>query len=243
MAPSGTPTARSALTPPPHPVLVVATSGEEGRLGLFLPGGRLREGPRLDRRSRGRDLFPGAASLLAAADLAPGDLGTVVVDRGPGSFTGVRLGVTLAKTLALATGLRVLAVTSLEALAAAVPEPVPVLALREAGRGTWYGARFAAPDAAGRRAEEVAAARRDAAAWAASAHDAILVGEAVQRFASAADLGGRVPRGVRAHLLGPADLLAALGPALHDAEGVPPHALAPAYLQDSAPERARRGEP
>jgi len=106
---------------------------------------------------------PAAAALLGEQHLAPGrggqadhlialvddllrDLGLdyqaldlLAVNHGPGSFTGIRSAVAAARGLALAAGLPVLAVGSLEALAAAVPDgPGTLLAALDARRGQVY---------------------------------------------------------------------------------------------------------
>lgn len=62
--------------------------------------------------------MPAVNSLLADCGLTPQDLTKIVVAKGPGSYTGVRIGVTLAKTLAWSLKLPISAVSSLEVLAA-----------------------------------------------------------------------------------------------------------------------------
>lgn len=227
---------------PTDPTLVVATSGDAARLGLVLPGGAWHESEALAANARGRDLVPAAQALLAAAGLGPRELGTVLVDVGPGSFTGVRLGVTLAKTLSFATSARLLALTSLDALAAAAPPDAPVLALVEAGRGTWYGARYGPVDATGHRPQVTPPGRRVADGWRDEAREAIWIGERLERFAPASDPERWGARAVRSHVLGPRDVLLACVD-LATAPGRAAHGLEPCYLQPSAPERARRGEP
>ncbi|MEC1669834.1 tRNA (adenosine(37)-N6)-threonylcarbamoyltransferase complex dimerization subunit type 1 TsaB [Bacillus mojavensis] len=62
--------------------------------------------------------MPAVHSLLNDCDLTPQDLSKIVVAKGPGSYTGVRIGVTIAKTLAWSLNIPISAVSSLEALAA-----------------------------------------------------------------------------------------------------------------------------
>lgn len=62
--------------------------------------------------------MPAVHSLLNECDMTPQDLSKIVVAKGPGSYTGVRIGVTLAKTLAWSLHIPISPVSSLEALAA-----------------------------------------------------------------------------------------------------------------------------
>lgn len=59
--------------------------------------------------------------LVRAAGWTPADLDEVYVSAGPGSFTGLRVGVTVAKTLALALNVKLVAVPSVEVLARNAP--------------------------------------------------------------------------------------------------------------------------
>ena len=70
-----------------------------------------------DERHHTEALTPGIRALLARGGIAAGDLDRVVVDRGPGLFTGLRVGLATAIGLALATGAGLVGVTSLELLA------------------------------------------------------------------------------------------------------------------------------
>src|SRR5690606_5360522 len=62
-------------------------------------------------------LLPEIEAAVEAAGLRPRDIRAVAAGCGPGSYTGVRIGVTTAKTFAWALGLPVYGVSSLEALA------------------------------------------------------------------------------------------------------------------------------
>ncbi|WP_420393593.1 tRNA (adenosine(37)-N6)-threonylcarbamoyltransferase complex dimerization subunit type 1 TsaB [Acuticoccus sp.] len=65
-----------------------------------------------------------AAAALAHAGAAYADVSRVAVSTGPGSFTGVRVGVAFAKGVAFALGVPAVGVTTLEVLAAAADPPV-----------------------------------------------------------------------------------------------------------------------
>ncbi|MFS0674415.1 tRNA (adenosine(37)-N6)-threonylcarbamoyltransferase complex dimerization subunit type 1 TsaB [Ornithinibacillus sp. 179-J 7C1 HS] len=62
-------------------------------------------------------LMPAIEHLMKEVNLTPKELGKVVVAKGPGSYTGVRIGLTTAKTLAWSLNIPVVGVSSLEALA------------------------------------------------------------------------------------------------------------------------------
>jgi tRNA threonylcarbamoyladenosine biosynthesis protein TsaB len=96
---------------------------------------------------RGRSLVPGIAALLAEAGIAPEDLDGIACGVGPGSFTGIRIGVATAATLAYAADLPVLDVGSLHGIAANAPESAhSVLVALDARRGRVFAARFARTD-------------------------------------------------------------------------------------------------
>lgn len=82
------------------------------------------------------ELTPRLAAALGQLDLGPQHLSGIAVARGPGSFTGLRIGMAVAKGLALAQGLPLVGVPTLDVVAAAQGrDPRPLYAILQAGRG------------------------------------------------------------------------------------------------------------
>jgi tRNA threonylcarbamoyladenosine biosynthesis protein TsaB len=80
-------------------------------------------------------LLPRVVQMLEASELTPDDLTAIGVCIGPGSYTGVRIGVAVAKGLASARKLPLVGITTLDILAAAQPEDSrPLYAVFTAGR-------------------------------------------------------------------------------------------------------------
>ena len=92
----------------------------------------------------GRILIPAIRDLLAEAGLTVADLDGLVVGLGPGSYTGLRIGITAAKTLAYAIGKPLAGLDSLEIVARNAPDDQTfVSAIGDAQRGDFYAAEFA----------------------------------------------------------------------------------------------------
>jgi tRNA threonylcarbamoyladenosine biosynthesis protein TsaB len=90
------------------------------------------------------ELMPAISHMLAQADMTPSALRAVAVALGPGSFTGLRVGLAAAKGLALANGLTLLGIPTLDTVAHPhQAQPVPVIAVLQAGRGRVYWAPYA----------------------------------------------------------------------------------------------------
>jgi tRNA threonylcarbamoyladenosine biosynthesis protein TsaB len=80
-----------------------------------------------ERVSTGVRVLVDVDALLRDAGVEPRELDALAVGIGPGSFTGVRLGLATARGLALALDLPVAGVSTLDALAAGAPDAVPVI--------------------------------------------------------------------------------------------------------------------
>jgi tRNA threonylcarbamoyladenosine biosynthesis protein TsaB len=83
-----------------------------------------------ERTSAARALLVDLDALLVEADAGPGDLGGLVVGTGPGSFTSTRIGLAVARGLALALDVPVAGVSTLDALASGREGAFPVVDAR-----------------------------------------------------------------------------------------------------------------
>ena len=126
------------------PVLGIDTTGPGGGAALLLDRGEILRATVPDEVRRGRTLVPLIAGLLDQAGLRPGDLDLVACGVGPGSFTGIRIGIATAAMLAYAAGIEVVAVGSLHGRAANAPaDATEVCVQLDARRGRLYSALFA----------------------------------------------------------------------------------------------------
>jgi tRNA threonylcarbamoyladenosine biosynthesis protein TsaB len=80
-----------------------------------------------ERVSRAATLLADVDALLRQAGAHPRDLGGLALGTGPGSFTGIRIGLAAARGLALALGVPAAGVSTLDALAAGAPGATPVI--------------------------------------------------------------------------------------------------------------------
>jgi len=108
-------------------LLIVETSGRSGEVALA-EGGKLLGVRQLhESRRHGRDLAPTVAELLREQDWRANEINGVIVSRGPGSYTGLRIGIMSAKVFAYATGCALIAVDTFAAIAEQAPEPAQQL--------------------------------------------------------------------------------------------------------------------
>jgi tRNA threonylcarbamoyladenosine biosynthesis protein TsaB len=124
-------------------VLAVDTSTLAGGVAL-LDGERTVAEYVLDiRLTHSERLMPAIDRVMRDAGWTPRDLGGLAVAVGPGSFTGLRIGVSAIKGLALALSLPIAAVPTLDALAAGVPgSSLPVCPVIPARRDEVYASLY-----------------------------------------------------------------------------------------------------
>jgi tRNA threonylcarbamoyladenosine biosynthesis protein TsaB len=131
-------------------VLALDTSTPRAALAIATAAGVVHAAETDPAPRHGRNLIPGVRDLLRAADLTPSDLDLIAVGLGPGSYTGLRIGVTAAKTLAYALGKPLMGFDSLEAVARNAPaDALRVSVIADAQRGDLYTADFTRPDPSG----------------------------------------------------------------------------------------------
>jgi tRNA threonylcarbamoyladenosine biosynthesis protein TsaB len=89
------------------------------------------------------ELTPRIAGMLAQLEVKVSDWAGIAVSLGPGSFTGLRVGLAAAKGLAISRGLKLVGVPTLDIVACAVRDTrLPVVAVLSAGRGRLCAARY-----------------------------------------------------------------------------------------------------
>ena len=126
---------------------ILETSHRSGWVALA-HGEKLLSTRRLcEARRHTRDLTPMLAELLAEQNWQARDLHGVIVSRGPGSYTGLRVGIMSAKTLAYATGCVLLAVDTFAAIALQACRFGPIIdVIADAQQGKIYVQRFGGED-------------------------------------------------------------------------------------------------
>lgn len=182
-------------------------------------------------RAHLRLLFPALEECAARAGVRLRELEGVAVTTGPGSFTGLRLGIVTARTFAQVLGCAVIPVDTLEALALNAPDGERVVAGLDARRGEIFAACFrTSGGVAERLTEDLAYTPGDLARACREWGGAVVVGSAATRYA--AELGA--VEGVR--LLPPlyaqirGSVVARLG---RKGSPVAPFDLVPKYLRSA----------
>lgn len=122
-------------------LLLIDTCGAEGGVALAEGDGEVRTvaAEVLPGRSASERLIPAIRQMMEMKGWSLRDLTAIGVVHGPGSFTGVRVGLSAAKGLSEAGRVPLIAVSRLALLAQAADDPEgSVCALLDAGRGEYY---------------------------------------------------------------------------------------------------------
>lgn len=105
-------------------ILALETSGFGGSIALLEDQNVLGERTLDAQRRHAQTLVPEIQALLREQGRQPADCQLIAVSIGPGSFTGLRVGITCAKTMAYATGAQLAALPTFPCLAAGCPDDV-----------------------------------------------------------------------------------------------------------------------
>jgi tRNA threonylcarbamoyladenosine biosynthesis protein TsaB len=125
--------------------LIVETSYRVGKVALALGEAIVAERALDESRRHARDLAPATQELLTQQGWRARDLDAVIVSCGPGSYTGLRVGLMSAKMLAYATGCTFLAVETFQAIHEHVPaEHQNIDVIADAQQNNIYAQRFGA---------------------------------------------------------------------------------------------------
>lgn len=197
-----------------------------------------------ERGAHARDLLPGLDALLRGAGLRSADLAGIGVTTGPGSFTGVRVGMATAKGLAYALDIGVSGLSTLEALALAAlrdlePTPPAICPVLEAGRGEVYATVFrTGPGGPSRTGED--RAWRPCDLLAVLPDGVLLAGDGAAAVLRAAAAAGRTVAALESSpvLAGAVALWAEA--TLAGSTGYHPGTLRPNYVRPADAERRRR---
>ena len=211
-------------------LLAFETSTEACSVAVLVDG-QVRERFEVAPRRHAELALPWAQALLAEAGVARSQLDAVAVGRGPGAFTGVRLGVSLAQGIALALDRPVVPVSTLAALA--LQAPGDAVAAIDARMGEVYLAAFRREDAEVLAVQdEAVAAPADAALPQAGRWHALGTGFAAAGGVLATRLGARLSTLVPDALPHAADVARLAVLAFARGQALAPERVEPAYLRN-----------
>jgi tRNA threonylcarbamoyladenosine biosynthesis protein TsaB len=237
-------------------LLAVETSSIRGSLALHAETGPIREAVFDEGLVHGREVTSRLEDLLRLEGLEPRAIGAIAVGIGPGSYTGLRVGVTAAKSIAFALRIPLVAESSLLVIASGAARTIADLArpgilvpLLDARQGLFFHGIFGA---SGGRVERLSPDRAAAPAEileaisASGAREAVAIGEGADAFLPLAGVDEVGPprtklrRAARENDVPRASVLAGIAwerasTARFDAEAI--HSLEPAYLRVTEAER------
>jgi tRNA threonylcarbamoyladenosine biosynthesis protein TsaB len=226
-------------------ILALDTTGRAGSVAIARDGEIVDELAGDPARTHGQRLPGEIAALMERQRLRIGDIDLFAVASGPGSFTGLRVGIATVQGLAMATGRLVVPVPSLEAVAElARPHARTrrIAALIDAQRGEVFSALYEGEQEIDPPAVGPPAATLDRWTPLLSPQGAVFAGDGAERYQAL----------VRARFPPPSELLDALPPlaravarlaARRTATAVAPHAIAPIYVRRPDAELARDRRP
>lgn len=125
-------------------ILAIETTGKISSAAVLTSEGRIFSARSENEMNHLRDLIPMIDNIMSEAGLNKAEIDTVAVSAGPGSFTGIRIGVATAKALALALNIHAAAVPTLAAFSMAkdMPQDALICPMLDARRERVYAGAF-----------------------------------------------------------------------------------------------------
>jgi len=220
-------------------VLALDTTTRSGSAAVVSDGELLCEIVGDGSRTHGERLPRDLMRVLEAASVGLERIDLLAVAAGPGSFTGLRVGIAAMQGLAMSMGRKIVPISALDALAAAAGDgSAPVAAWIDAQRGEVFAALY---DGSGRRVLIEPSSLppiRTLEAWEGALRDEVrIIGDGAARYEDAIRerLGGRAQVLATPPIAGVIGRLAAASPS----RAVPPHAVVPIYIRRPDAELAR----
>lgn len=138
-------------------LLAIDTSTHVSSIALFDAPGVVGEVTWHSHQNHTRSLMPEIVRLLELVGATPADLNAIGVATGPGSFTGLRIGLSAAKGFAYSLNAALIGVPTLDISASAfADQPLPTCAILQVGRGRYGAALYENRDGAAQRVTELA---------------------------------------------------------------------------------------
>lgn len=166
------------------PLILAIDSAMNGcSVALYQEGGVSISRSREMERGQAEELMPMVQAVMMESEFSYGNLDRVAVTVGPGTFTGLRIGLSAARALGLVLNIPVDGLSTLDVLAVQfqTQRPEPCTVLIETKRQDFY---FQIFDAAGEPEGGAQALAADEIAERLAGRDTVLIGDAVKRFAS-----------------------------------------------------------
>ena len=164
-------------------ILALETSALAGSLAAYAGGRLLGERTLALTQRSAQSLAPALHDLLQSVGWKPRDVQVVAVAVGPGSFTGLRVGVTTAKTFAYAVGAGVIGVNTLDCIARQAPETITrISAVIDAQRQQLYARQYARETASGVLVPVDEATIVEGSEWLAGLRDTAVSGPGLEKW-------------------------------------------------------------
>ena len=123
-------------------VLYIDTSSDYLYSGIVLDDKLISEVKEKYEKDLSKEALPRIIELFDKANITPKDIDKIIVVNGPGSFTGIRIGITIAKTIAWALNINITPISGLTAMAISCNTNTYKMPLIDARRGYVYGAIY-----------------------------------------------------------------------------------------------------